>query len=236
MLGAMTGRWLRAAVAIVALGLVSCAHPSAAPPPPPPPLAAPPLAAPPLAAPPAPPCVAPQLKKLAATIPACAGVPAGLLDAARIKEVPLGSRVSVRGFLVPGAMGCTMKACFWVDPNTGERQPEPCCNGCRGFVQVAGLDEATATSQGSGATPILLRPAGSARPLETGAMDCALTALAASPREEIIASGRLEPGPMAPALGLSARDARSIGDATLCATGRWTPPPATADGGLPGCQ
>ena len=219
------GRWLRTSVAIVALALLSCAHPSPAPPPPP------------LAAPPPPPCIPPPVKELAASIPACAGVPAGLLDAARIKEAPLGSRVSARGFLVPLSMDCGMLSLFSVDPDTGEKRRVPDMNSCVGFWLLAGLDEATATSQASGATQILLRPTGSVRPLETGAKVDVFNAIATSPHEEIIASGRLEPVPiLRPALGLLARDARMIDYATLCATGRWTPPLATADGGLPGCQ
>ncbi len=124
-----------------------------------------------------------------------------------------------------------------VDPDTGEKRLVPYINSCVGLWLLAGLDEATAISQASGATQILLRPTGSVRPLGTGAKANVFNAIAASPHEEIIASGRLEPAPMLrPALGLLARDARMIDDATLCATGRWTPPLATADGDLRGCQ
>ena len=42
---------------------------------------------------------------------------------------------------------------------------------------------------------------GSRRPLETSAIDCVIQAIAASPREEIIASGRLEPARMDGYLG-----------------------------------
>jgi hypothetical protein len=78
---------------------------------------------------------------------------------------------------------------------------------------------------------------GSVHPLETGGNMCVINAMAASPYEEIIASGRLEPARKeARDLGVFARDARSIDYAILCATGRWTPPRATADGGVPTCQ
>jgi len=125
-----------------------------------------------------------------------------------------------------------------VDSETGERRPIRCANTCGGFLLLAGPDEATAPRPASGATQILVRPTGSLRPLETGGNVCGIDALATSPHEEVIASGRLEPAPRKEMgdLGLGARDPKLIDYATLCATGRWTPPRATADGGLSGCQ
>ena len=98
---------------VIALALVSCAHPSPAPPPPPLATHAPPVALP--AAPPPRPCAPPLQEALGVPIPACAGVPADLLDAARIRGAPLGSRVSVRGFLVLGEAECTLMACSTTD-------------------------------------------------------------------------------------------------------------------------
>ena len=116
-----------------------------------------------------------------------------------------------------------MKACFSVDKETGQRRDTPCCNSCGASWRLAGLDEASAGSP-SGATQNQARghhgcPAG-------GGMDCVMRALAAGPRVEIIASGLLELAPMS---------ARSIDDATLCATGRWIQPHAKAAGPLPDC-
>jgi hypothetical protein len=173
---------------------------------------------------------------LAASIPACEAVPADLIDAKRINEAPLGSRVSLRGFLVPGPMECGMVDYSTVDPDTGERRRLPCADTCGGFLLLASVDGATTATQAPGATEILVRPTGSVRPLETGGNVCVIDVLAASPHEEIIASGVLEPAPPAPERGLSARNGRLVDYATLCATGRWTPPRTTADGGLPRCQ
>jgi hypothetical protein len=109
----------------------------------------------------------------------------------------------------------------------GERRPLPCVNTCGGFLLLAPFDEASATARTSGATEILVRPTGSVRPLETGGNECVINALARSPHEEIIASGRLESAPPAPERGLV--HGLLIDYATLCATGRWTPPSTTAD-------
>jgi hypothetical protein len=175
------------------------------------------------------------LKELAALMPVCAGASARLLDAARVKDEPLGSRVSVRGFLVLGQMECTLMACSTVDKETGERRRAPCCNGCSAFWRLAGLEEASAT-RASGATPVFLRRAGVIGVFEAGGLDCIMEAIAAGPRAEIIASGHLETARLGNYLGASAPGARSIDDATLCATGRWISPRATAAGPLPDCQ
>jgi hypothetical protein len=163
-------------------------------------------------------------------------VPADLLEVARLKEAPLGSRVSVRGFLVLGEAECTLKACHIVDQSTGERRPAPCCNGCQAYWRLAGLDEARAPSPALGRSQIFLRPVGTVGPLEAGGMDCVMDAMAAGPRLEIIASGLWEPARMGSYFGSNAPAGRSIDDATLCATGRWISPRAKAAGPLPGCQ
>lgn len=215
------GRWLRRAWAVGVLALVACARPAPAPPPPAPP---PPGS-----------CVPRPLKDLAASIPGCAGIPAGLLDAARLKDAPLGSRVSVRGVLVLGGAECTMKACTHLRPD-GRPEPAPCCNSCRALWRLAGWSSASATPTALPATEILLRRAGDKRPLVAGGKDCVMSAMAVSPREEIIASGRLEPGGAASDLASPGLDVLLIDDAALCATGGWIPQGAAADGGLPGCR
>jgi len=127
-------------------------------------------------------------------------------------------------------------ACSTVDRPTGEHRRNPCCNGCQAFWRLAGLDAASATSRPSGGPQIFLKQVGSRRPLETSAIDCVIDAIAASPREEIIATGSLEPARMDGYLGPGARGALAIEDVTLCETGRRTPSRATANGGLPGCR
>ncbi len=229
------GRWLGTSVAIVALALVGCAHPSPAPPPPSVTTHAPPAPPPPPSPPPRP-CAPPLQESLGVSLPACAGVPADLLDAARIKQAPLGSRVSVRGFLVLGEAECTLMACSTTDRQTGERRRNPCCNGCQAFWRLAGLDGASATAQAPSGPQIFLKQVGSRRPLETSAIDCVIHAIAASPRAEIIASGRLEPARMDGYLGPGASGVLAIEDVTLCATGRRSPPRGRADGDLPGCR
>jgi hypothetical protein len=233
---------VRTSVALLALALVGCAHPSPAPPPPPLPLAThappapPPLAAPPPPAQPPGSCIPSPLQELAASIPACAGVPADLLEVARLKEAPLGSHVSVRGFLVLGNSECTLMACLTVDKSTGERRPAPCCNSCQAFWRLAGPDEARASSPAPGRSEIFLRPMGTVGPFQAGGRDCVMDAIAAGPRLEIIASGLWEPARMGSYLGSNAPAGRSIDDATLCTTGRWISPRAKAPGPLPGCQ
>ena len=214
------GRWLRTSGAVGLLAAVGCARPSPTPPLP--------------AAPPPGSCVPRPLKDLAASIPGCAGVPAGLLDPARLREVPLGSRVSVRGLLVLGGGECTRMECL-IRADGGER-PATCCNGCRAPWRLAGPDDASASPTAPPTTHVFLRRAGDKRPLVAGAKDCVMKAMAASPREEVIASGRLQSGGRADDPGSSGGDALMIDDVTLCATGRWTPPPATVDADLPGCR
>jgi hypothetical protein len=215
------GRWLRTSGAVGVLTLVGCTRPPPAPPPP--------------ATPPPGSCVPGPLKDLAASIPGCAGVPAGVLDAARLREVRLGSRVSVRGVLVLGAGECTMKACTFVHRDGGPDSPH-CCNSCRASWLLAGLDEASADPAVLSTAPIFLRRAGEKRLLGAGAKDCVMSAMAASPREEVIASGRLESGGTGNDLGSSGRGALMIDGVTLCATGRWAPPRATPDARSPVCR
>ena len=231
------GTCLRTSVSIAALALVGCAHPRPAPPP---------VAHAQPAPLPPPPCALPQQKALVASIPACDGAPGEPLEAGRMTEAALGSRVSVRGFLTIQEGGCKTMFCATIDPATGERRRAPCCNACKAFWLV---DERDQPAPGRlRATRIFLRRAGSAHFLQNGGLDCMVATLAASPREEIIASGRLERAPVSelgPMAMLPGTLSLAIDDATLCATGRWAPSSAPPDGGtgdagatpeLPGCR